>query len=454
MGRVWLWLKRIAQKFRRSRSANISLMFGFSLLPLAAAAGIAVDYSRASAIRSKLDNAADIAALASVSKNAAPFVTAPTQTSVRTLFDAVATGLPDVTITAFQVNVVTSVTDMSVTVTYSGAVQTTLAGVIGVRTIAIGGTSTAKIMAPPYVDFYLLLDNSPSMGLGATDTDISHLQSLTPDSCAFACHKHTFDSSGKITGDDLNDYYHIAKNNNVTVRIDVLRTATQQLTQTATNSETVANQFRMGVYTFSDTFQTVTTLSSDMPTVAANASTIDLAYAYYNQRDTQTSYDTALSYINNIMPVPGNGSSSTSPQEFLFMVTDGVGDLPVSGGSGASDPYDTPTSYLPANTQPNLANTLTGNVNSKRLIGTLNLSQCQTIKDRGIKIAVLYTPYLPVTNNGFYNTWVAPISSSIPTNLQSCASPNFYFQITPTQGISAAMQTMFQAAINSVLLTN
>jgi Flp pilus assembly protein TadG len=454
MRRVWLSIRRSLHNFSRDYAGNIAVMFGISLIPLAAAVGFALDYSRISAIRAKLDNAADIATLSSISKSSNPFVNTPTQDGVRTWFDAIATGLPGVTITGFQANIVPSVTNMTVTVSYTAQVQTTLGGVMGVTSVSIAGTSTAQTNAPPYVDFYLLLDNSPSMGLGATADDILHLQSLTPDSCAFACHKHTFNSSGQITGDDTTDYYHVAKTNSVTLRIDVLRTATQQLTQTATASETLPNQFRMGVYTFSDTFQTVSSPSSDMASVAANANAIDLAYAYYNQRDTQTSYDTALSYINSTMPNPGNGTSSASPQEFLFLVTDGVGDAPVGNGSGSGDPYDTPTSYLPANTQPNLTNTLSGNVNSKRLISTLNPAQCQTLKDRGIKIAVLYTPYLPVTSNSFYNSWVAPISSSIPTKLQSCASPGFYFQITPTQGISDAMQAMFRAAINSVLLTN
>jgi len=79
-----------------------------------------------------------------------------------------------------------------------------------------------------------------------------------------------------------------------------------------------------------------------------------------------------------------------------------------------------------------------GNVNSNRLINTLNPALCQTIKSRGITIAVLNTPYYPVTNNAFYNQWVAPLSSSIPTKLQSCASQGFYFEITPTKGISEA----------------
>ncbi|MBV8767402.1 MAG: hypothetical protein JO094_00770 [Hyphomicrobiales bacterium] len=98
---------------------------------------------------------------------------------------------------------------------------------------------------------------------------------------------------------------------------------------------------------------------------------------------------------------------------------------------------------------------------------------CDTIKNspRNVKIAILYTPYQPVTSNSFYNQWVAasplnnnnPVNANNPTDpasngigmaLKACASPGFYFQVTPTQGISQAMQAMFQAAINSVLLTN
>jgi hypothetical protein len=326
------------------------------------------------------------------------------------------------------------------------------------------------------VDFYLLLDNSPSMGLGATASDITHLQQLTPDSCAFACHQHAFDSNGNITGDNTNDYYHIARNNGVTLRIDVLRTATQHLTGTASASETVAGQFRMAVYTFSDTFQTVASLSADMSSVSTSANAVDLAYAYRNQRDAQTSFDTALSYMNSTMPNPGSGAGPSAPQEFLFLVTDGVEDEPVGSASGSGDPADPPSSYLPLNNRPNLANTQTGNVNSGRLIDMIKTgssSMCTTIKNRGIKIAVLYTPYLPVTNNSFYNKWIGATSTSLNNNnpvnpndptdpanngigiaLKTCASPGFYYQVTPTTGINDAMQALFQAAITSVLLTN
>jgi Flp pilus assembly protein TadG len=476
MLRRWLSIRRIVEAFRQDSSGNIATLFGFAIVPLAAAIGIAVDYSRISMIHSKLDNAADVATLASLSKNANPFVNAPTEASVQQWFNSQVSQMQGVTVTSFSATITPSVTNMAVTVNYTAQVQTTLGSLVGVNNVTIAGTSTAKTNAPPYVDFYLLLDNSPSMGLGATAADITHLQQLTPDSCAFACHQHSFNSSHQITGDNTNDYYHIARNNGVTLRIDVLRTATQQLTQTATSSETVANQFRMGVYTFSDTFQTVASLSADMSSVSTSAGAIDLAYAYYNQRDAQTSFDTALGTINSIMPDPGSGAGATAPQEFLFLVTDGVEDEPVGAASGSGDPADPPSSYLPPNNQPNLTNTLQGNVNSGRLISLIKTdssSLCTAIKNRGIKIAVLYTPYLPVTNNAFYNTWIGasstnlnnnnPVNPNDPTDpanngvgkaLKACATPGFYYQVTPNTGISEAMQALFQSAIRSVVLTN
>jgi hypothetical protein len=61
-------------------------------------------------------------------------------------------------------------------------------GLIGYSTMTLGGVSTSTANMPLYVDFYLLLDNSPSMGVGATPTDVKTMVNNTPDQCAFACH--------------------------------------------------------------------------------------------------------------------------------------------------------------------------------------------------------------------------------------------------------------------------
>ena len=494
MRKLGSWLKRLTIEFGRSKSGNIALMFGLCSIPMFIAIGVYIDYARATDIRSKLNGDADAATLQAVAKNANPFVTTPTPTQVQQNFSALASSVKGVQINTVQATITPSVTNLSVTLNYTGQVNTLFGGIIGVNSVSISGTSTAQVNAPPYVNFYLLLDNSPSMGLGATPTDISNLITYTANqqptkppnvksgsiarsNCAFACHQHTFNSSGQITGDDLTDNYHVAKLNGVTTRIDVLRTATQQLTQTAATTETKPNQFSMAVYTFSDTFQTVAPLSSNMNTVSSEVNSVDLAYAYWDQRDAQTSFDTALQYMNNIIPNSGNGSSLSAAENFLFLVTDGVEDAPVKGCSGSGDPADPPSSYQPLNSQPNIANSLTGNVSANcRLIDMIKSgsgTMCDTLKNspRNVKIAILYTPYQPVTSNAFYNQWVAasPLNNNNPVNpnnttdpgsngiglaLQACASPGFYFQVTPSQGISQAMQAMFKAAINSVLLVH
>jgi hypothetical protein len=487
--------RRSLLRLCRSRSGNVATMFAVAAIPTMVAIGAGIDYARLSMVQTKLNHAADVATLAAVSRDAQPFLHTPTQASVQKTFNVAASAVTGATITSFSATITPGATQMTVSLSYTATLPLVFGTFLGQPIGTVSGLSTATVQSPSYMNFYLLLDNSPSMGLGATATDISNLISLTAgqsptvwpnvssgsivrSSCAFACHQHTFDASGNghINGDDTTDNYHIAKANGVTLRIDVMRTATQQLTQSAASSETYSNQIGMAVYTFSDTFQTVAPLSTDMPTVAANAAAIDLAYAYWDQRDAQTSFDTALSYMNGIIPGGGNGSSLSSPLQFLMLVTDGVEDVPVGSSSGSGDPADQPASYLPPHNQPNVANSLTGNVNGGRLIDMIvkddGSSPCTAIKNRGIKIAVLYTPYMPVTNNGFYNKWIGatqtnlnnnnPVNPNDPTDpaqngvgqaLQTCASPGLYYQVTPTSGISDAMNALFQKALSSVKLT-
>ena len=75
------------------------------------------------------------------------------------------------------------------------------------------------------------------------------------------------------------------------------------------------------------------------------------------------------------------------------------------------------------------------------------------MKNRGIRIALLYTEYLPLPTNSWYNTWISPWQPTIATNLQSCASSGLYFKITTDGDISTAMQALFEQAVATARLT-
>ena len=66
---------------------------------------------------------------------------------------------------------------------------------------------------------------------------------------------------------------------------------------------------------------------------------------------------------------------------------------------------------------------------------------------------MLYTEYLPLPTNSWYNDWIAPFQSDIEPNIESCASPGLFFQVTTDGDITAAMQTLFQEAISSARLS-
>jgi hypothetical protein len=71
---------------------------------------------------------------------------------------------------------------------------------------------------------------------------------------------------------------------------------------------------------------------------------------------------------------------------------------------------------------------------------------CTSMENRGVKIAILYTTYLPLPTNAFYNQHVKPFVNNISPQIESCASPSVYFEVSPTQG-SDAMTALFQKAV-------
>ena len=73
------------------------------------------------------------------------------------------------------------------------------AGILGTTPIPLGNCATAQAQIPPNIDFYVLLDNSPSMQLPSTSAGVTQMENLTPHQdtggCAFACHQASTNNS-------------------------------------------------------------------------------------------------------------------------------------------------------------------------------------------------------------------------------------------------------------------
>src|SRR5271170_8174910 len=200
--------------------------------------------------------------------------------------------------------------------------------------------------------------------------------------------------------------------------------------------------YKAALYTFDTGLNTLSTLTT--PTSAGTqVSNIALMSVLYQNCMTSSSCNTdygtniagALSSVNSIMPNPGLGSNSSgdTPQEVVFLVTDGVEDK-----IAATCPNATFAS-------------------NSRCQQPLDTTMCTTIKNRGIKIAILYTEYLQLINLGpsqnitdsWYMSWVNPYdgptsaTGQIAQNLQACASPGFFSDVTTGGDISTALTNLF-----------
>jgi Flp pilus assembly protein TadG len=430
--------------FRHQNRGNVALMFGLAAIPVMLSVGAAVDYSFANRTKAVLDGIADATSLSAVGQSALAISANTEQKDAVKFFKAQAASLKRGSLGTVKVKVTDNSSGRTAVVTYTASVPTAFMGIIGYNNIDISGSSTAASAIPTYIDFYLLLDNTPSMGVGATPADVATMVANTPDQCAFACHEMDISPS---------DYYGLAKKLGVTTRIDVVRSATQQLMDTANVTQIVPNQFRAAIYTFgasaaSAGLTKIFPLSSSLSSAKTAAANIDLMTVPYQNyaSDTDTDFDTVLPAIDSLIASPGDGTSPSSPQKILFFVSDGVADA-------STGVCSQPTS---AGRDPQTGQTYT------RCQEPLNVSWCTAMKARGIKIAVLYTTYLALPTNGWYVSWIDPfnkgpygpsINSQIAKNMESCASPGFYFEVSPTDGISQAMTALFQKVVTAARLT-
>jgi Flp pilus assembly protein TadG len=428
---------RMSSRFGGDLRGNVAVIFALAIIPVLTMVGAAVDYSRATQLKSKIQAAADAASVGSIAKNSTAFIAAGNMTGDGTIpggaadatniFNGNVSGLAGVTINSVTPTVTKSGSTLTSVISYSADVPTSFMGVIGKTSLTVTGTSTSSANMPQYIDFYVLLDNSPSMGVGATPTDVATMVNNTSDKCAFACHDLS----------NSNNYYKLAKSLSVTTRMDVLRQATQNLMSTAQSTQTYSTQFRMAIYDFggsSDTqgLRSLFALSSSLSSAQTAAGNIDLmtVNGQNDNNDQDTGFSAIMPAIDTAITTPGNGSSG-SPLKYLFFVSDGV-----------ADEYN-PSKCLKSTT-------------GGRCQSPIDPTLCDNMRNRGVKIAVLYTTYLQLPTNPWYMTWIDPFNagpwgpspnSQIAQNMQACASPGFYFEVSPTQGISEAMNTLFAKAV-------
>lgn len=456
-------------RFAAERRGNVLMIFAFAMIPMTFATAMGVDYAHAARLQTKLNAIADAAALAAVTKPMLneddSYARDVAQKMFMTQADVLNTqGLEAIDSLTIVFDHPNGTESRTAKVTYVARATNAFGGILGSPTITIGGSSTANNMVAPDIDFYVLLDTSPSMLLPATTQDLTNMTAATG-GCSFACHQTNLIYNDQATMDktkpsnkelicnflkqNCKDYYTVAKENNIILRTDLLHDAVESITDLATQTASDNGAaYRIGLFKFDKEYGQIWPQSpigsynvdgnmSNVKNHVADAKTLTYCVNNYftcaaNDNDTATNFTKAFAGISSAMPAtPGNGTrvNGDTPQATMFLITDGMRDESRPGG---------------------------------RPEGPIDIAKCKAIKDRGIRIAVLYTEYLAQavyspnpddwSRKNVHDPYLSPTDKISPA-LSSCASPGLYYKVTTNDNISAALASLFQAAVATARLT-
>ncbi len=178
----------------RNRRAAVSVMFAAGAIPMVGLVGLAVDYGIWNQTNATLFVAANVAAMTSVKMAANaelaadPNAQAEGQAAAYQWFasevgnNLSAIGPQGVSLVGGKPSVTVNLnsTTISAQVSYHGTVKSLFGGMLfRVLQYPINGTATASVTYAPYLNVEMLLDNSSSMDIGATVSDMNTMQHIS-----------------------------------------------------------------------------------------------------------------------------------------------------------------------------------------------------------------------------------------------------------------------------------
>ncbi len=276
------------------------------------------------------------------------------------------------------------------------------------------GFAQAVIAMPKFRNVYIAIDISQSMGLGATENDITRLDQAA--GCRFGCHV------SNVGGKPSNLQIARGANPPIYLRIDAVKDATKDMFTVAKNIVTAKNvKFALYTMQFDHLDSRLSPPSYDYLKASTVANGIDLGPTNITGPG-DSDLKSPLEDLAAAIPQSGDGNSEEHPQNFVFIMTDGVRDVYVDDDKKMT--HDT-MAFDP--------------------------SWCDAFKKKGVTVGVVYTTYLPFPGKQ-YETLIAPIIDQVQPNLEKCAtSKDYFFEAAEGPEIQQKVGELFQKALGGDL---
>lgn len=456
---------------------SINVLFALAVLPTIGLVGLGVDYGMAISGKTRLDNAADAAALAGV-VTAKEYIAANATKSDATAaglkageyqavkaFNINASKVPFATVSLSQLEIVRNGQTLDATVTYTATVQNTFGRIFGISATTLTNRVNASADLASYLDFYLMVDVSGSMGLPTTKAGMTSLADKNTDlawdykqGCQFACHfpdnKGWDLAAGKIQ-----------------LRSDAVNNAVCALLNRA-STPVVPKQYRIGIYPFINRLATLAPLAETDTslTVLKNAAECNKAWplAFTNLLDTGatqlftnnnpttgtgsggTHFEKAMPQMKDTIKSYGDGSTASKSKPFVFLITDGM-----QNGQSFSMNKDTKTfSGNPSKFNGYRFSDWDGSKPKQ-----IDPEDCSALKKEGATISILYIPYIKIDfidkggEVARENKLVNSFSPTLAEPLRKCATQGLFFTANTPDDITASLSAMFDQALRVARIT-
>jgi hypothetical protein len=516
---------RLIGRFRRDQRGNLAVIFAVACVPLISAIGCAVDYTRAVTIRSKLQSAVDAASVGSVARLSPGSIAAGTMSSdgpiqagvddATKIFNGNVSGMTGYTLNSFTPSVTKSGVKIVSDIGFSADVPTMFLGVIGKSKMTVTGDSGAVNSLPPFLDFYLMLDVSGSMGLPSTNAEQTRLSQISPDmfvqypgGCTLACHFTVANSCANgnqkyATNNECLGYwisrvsptaYATLVNKASTVQVPKLKpglpnsmlpglpaslsSGVDPSSLPAVSScpaDGTANCIQLRAdavgYAVNQLF-----ITANDPTYQKVPGQFRIGlypfirylYAYFpltssinGDPNSSSTINYAAANLASQLDTNANSSLGSGGTHIDRAFSD-LNTLITSVGNGSSTSNTQPFVFLVTDgAQDPQVKAINGGSWSGSNHATVidPTTVCKPLKDRGIIISVLYIPYQPIQNPNasFANNEDGYAISNIPfipPSLQGCASPGFFYTANTPADITQALQDMFKHSLVTAHITN
>lgn len=309
------------KQFLRNSTGNMSIIMALSLVGLLGCAGAALDFSRWLSVKTELQAAADAAALSAVTYAAEKAESHKAfgkarEAGAKTLSANFKSG--DV-LSAIEsdIDIDEKAGRYSAQVKVKSAYKTSILQLLSVNELPMDVTATAIKGAAEGKRINILIDNSTSMGIGASRADQLRLLAFTPSGqqCAVACHYN----DGLWSA----NHWKQVRASRAVLRIDLAKTAMKNLISLV--SEKTGNNTEFAIYTFSNRLTEVVAPTKNATLALQKLDTVDLVSTINNGGTNLT---------KSLQEFEAIARGKNNVQHETIIVSDGVDDSFMFVGNG------------------------------------------------------------------------------------------------------------------------